>query len=66
MMTDSNSRRDARHCPVCGARGILPFDQPAAPDGSIENPTMICPVCEVEFLAVGMRWVGAFRPGRTT
>jgi hypothetical protein len=48
-MSDSDhAHRDARDCPQCGARGILPLDQEpcegAAP-GTIKNPVMPCPVC---------------------
>jgi hypothetical protein len=28
--------------------------------GTIENPVMICPVCQQEFRATGMRWLGAW------
>jgi len=55
-------RRDARCCPDCGARGILPLDQPHTPEGGIEDPIMICPICETEFRAVGATWLGAIRP----
>ncbi len=62
-MTDQRpERRDARCCPDCGARGILPLAQPRTRDGSINNPLMICPVCEVEFRADGARWLGVFPP----
>ena len=27
--------------------------------GSIENPVMICPVCEKEYRATGMTWIGS-------
>ncbi len=53
---------DARHCPRCGASGILPLAQPREPDGTIKNPLMICPVCDDAFRATGMTWLGAFRP----
>ena len=49
-------------CPDCGARGILPLAQQRTPDGGIQDPVMICPVCEVEFRAVGVKWLGAFGP----
>lgn len=63
-MTPSSSsrRRDARDCPHCGARGILPLHQEPdddAVDGKIENPVMICPNCQQEFRATGMTWMGA-------
>jgi len=60
MSTNDPARRDARHCPRCGAMGILPLDQPAEVNGEIEDPVMICPLCEEEFRATGMRWLGAF------
>ena len=60
MSTNDSARRDARHCPRCGAMGILPLGQPAGGHGQIEDPVMICPVCEEEFSATGMRWLGAF------
>ena len=59
-MSSKPRRRDARHCPRCGAMGILPLDQPTGDHGQIEDPLMICPVCEDEFRATGMEWVGAF------
>jgi hypothetical protein len=49
---------DARYCPVCGATGILPLDQPNE-DGTTADPVMLCPVCEKEFRADGMTWLGA-------
>jgi hypothetical protein len=55
--------RDARRCPQCGARGILPLHQDPGEDaipGTIENPVMICPVCDEEFRATGMTWMGAW------
>lgn len=60
MSTNDPRRRDARHRPRCGAMGILPLDQPAGDRGEIENPVMICPVCEEEFRATGVKWLGAF------
>jgi len=53
---------DARHCPRCGARGILPLDQPRGPNSKIEDPIMICPDCEEEFVATEWTWLGASRP----
>jgi len=32
----------------------------------IEDPMMICPVCEDEFSATGMRWLGAFDVAKLT
>jgi hypothetical protein len=55
-------RRDARGCPQCGVRGILPLHQEpgeGATPGTIENPVMICPVCDAEFRATGMTGMGA-------
>ena len=66
-MTDERpEHRDARCCPDCGARGILPLEQPHTPDGGIQDPVMICPVCETEFRAAGVTWLGAFRPPDAT
>jgi len=56
------TERSPRHCPHCGALGILPLDQPHDPDGGITDPIMLCPVCNEEFRAVGAKWLGAFRP----
>ncbi len=56
------AQRDARHCPRCGARGILPLDQTHGDHGEIVDPFMICPVCEEEFRAKGVTWLGAFSP----
>ena len=53
---------DARSCPKCGCRGILPLDQPRDERGRIKDPVMICPVCEDEFRATGVIWLGAFKP----
>jgi hypothetical protein len=53
MSTNDLPRRDARHCPRCGAMGILPLAQPT-------------PVCEEECRATGMRWLGAFDVGDMT
>ena len=41
MATTDPPRRDARHCPHCGARGILPLDQPKEPSGAIQDPVML-------------------------
>ena len=60
--TPISGGRDARQCPQCGAMGILPLDQEpgeGAASGTIENPVMICPVCDVEYRATGMTWLGA-------
>lgn len=56
-----SARRDTRHCPSCGACGILPLDQPHDDRDVIVNPVMICPVCDVEFRADGMKWLGSAR-----
>jgi len=53
---------DARHCPRCGTRGVLPLDQAHDPSGAIVDPTLLCPDCGNEFLAIGMTWLGAFKP----
>jgi hypothetical protein len=55
-------RRDSRHCPTCGAMAILPVDQPREANGAIQDPVMLCPMCEVEFTATGMRFVAARPP----
>ena len=58
----SSGRRDARDCPRCGVMGILPLHQEpgdGAVTGTIENPVMICPVCETEYRATGVTWMGA-------
>ena len=66
MSTNDPRRRDARHCPQCGAMGILRLDQPAGDHGEIQDPVMLCPRCEVEFTASGMRWLGACNVGDMT
>jgi hypothetical protein len=43
--------------------GILPLDQPSSERDQIQDPVMICPICEDEFRATGMRWLGAFDVG---
>jgi hypothetical protein len=58
----TTNRPSARHCPRCGAMGILPLDQPRGPTGAIKDPVMICPICADEFRATGAAWLGAFRP----
>jgi len=61
-VTDQRSERpDARCCPDCGARGILPLDQPHDMGGGITDPLMLCPTCEKEFCAVGFTF-GAVKP----
>jgi hypothetical protein len=50
--------------PTCGALGIVPLGQPREPNGAIQDPVMLCPVCEVEFRATGMRYLVARPPGR--
>jgi hypothetical protein len=62
MTTPDQPRRDPRHCPRCGARGILPLDQPKEPSGAIQDPVMLCPVCGDEFRATGIRRLGAAKP----
>ncbi len=57
----SSGRRDARECPECGAMGILPLHQEPGDGvvpGTIENPVMVCPVCETEYRATNMTWIG--------
>jgi ribosomal protein S27AE len=54
--------RDARRCPLCGGMGILALHQDPGEDavrGTIENPVLICPICDTEFRATGMTWMGA-------
>ena len=62
MATNDAAGQDARCCPKCGCRGILPLDQPHDERGRIKDPVMICPVCEDEFRATGVTWLGAFKP----
>src|SRR5579864_9541528 len=38
--------------------GILPLDQPSSEHGQIQDPVMICPICDDEFQAIGIRWRG--------
>jgi hypothetical protein len=52
-------RQDSRSCPGCGAMGILSLDQPREEGGRIVEPVMLCPVCDDEFTATGMTWMGA-------
>ena len=59
---ESGERIDARICPTCWMRGILPVAQPSTPDGRIEGPVMVCPRCDVEFHATGLTLLGAFWP----
>ena len=69
MSEYAHRRRDARDCPQCGARGILPLHQDRQDDalpGTIENPVMICPVCDEKFRATGMTWMGAVDVGDMT
>jgi hypothetical protein len=63
VATPESARPSTRHCPTCGALGILPLDQPRGEHGEIVDPIMLCPVCEVEYRATGVTWLGAF-PGR--
>jgi len=60
MDTHEPERRDALHCPRCGAKGILPLDQPPNEHGGIVDSVMICPKCNHEFRATGVTWLGAF------
>lgn len=62
MATTDAPRHDPRHCPRCGARGIVPMEQAKEPSGAIQDPVMLCPVCGDEFQAAGIRWLGASRP----
>jgi hypothetical protein len=42
----------------------LPLDQPQEPTGGINDPVMICPMCNDEYRATGMKWTGAYEvPG---
>jgi hypothetical protein len=38
-------------------------DQPHDDRGRIADPVMVCPVCQGEFRATGMEWLGAVRVG---
>lgn len=62
MAPTDEPRRDARHCPTCGALGILPLDQAREANDAIQVPVMLCSVCEVEFRATGMRYLVARPP----
>ncbi|HXX90481.1 MAG TPA: hypothetical protein VEI83_09695 [Acidimicrobiales bacterium] len=62
MASADGARLSPRHCPRCGALGILPLDQPHDRYGQIPNPRMICPYGHEDFVAHGMTWGGAFRP----
>lgn len=53
---------EARNCPRCGTRGILPLDQPSDGRGQIADPVMLCPSCQVEFQAEGTTCLGFVRP----
>ena len=53
---------DARHCPDCGALGILRLSQVNGSNDSIRSPRMLCPRCRKEFRAEGMTWVGPSGP----
>jgi phage terminase large subunit GpA-like protein len=66
MSTNDPTRRDARHCPRCGAMGILPLEQLSGDHGEIQDPVMICPGCNEEFRATGMRWLGVFNVAEMT
>ena len=59
-MADSEPRwNDTRRCPRCRAMGILSLAQPRDEGGRIAEPAMLCPVCDEEFMATGMTWMGA-------
>jgi hypothetical protein len=66
MATTDRPSGDPRNCPRCGARGILPLDQPREPSGAIPDPVMICPVCGDEFRAEGMTSLGFWNVGTMT
>jgi len=55
------TRSSPRHCPHCGALGILPLDQPHDERGRIVDPVMECPRCETEFRATRATWLGALQ-----
>jgi hypothetical protein len=57
MATNEPVRKDARHCPTCGTRGIMPLDQRRDRRGRIKNPRMLCPSCEEEFKAEGFTFM---------
>ena len=47
----------------------MPLHQDASEDavpGTIESPIMNCPVCESEYRATGMTWLGAVDVGDMT
>ena len=54
--------RDARHCPTCGAPGIVPLDQQREANSANQDPVMLCPVCCVEFRTSGMCCFAALPP----
>jgi hypothetical protein len=43
MPPTDEPRRDARHCPTCGAMGILPLDQRRDANGAHPGPTHAVP-----------------------
>jgi hypothetical protein len=59
-MVDGDTKQDdPRRCAQCGAVGILSLTQPRDEGGRIVEPAMLCPVCDEEFTATGMTWMGA-------
>jgi hypothetical protein len=62
MSSTNEPRRDARHCPTCGALGIVSLEQTREANGAIQDPTMLCPIRELEFRATGMRYLVARPP----
>jgi hypothetical protein len=60
----ANGQRDARCCPECGTRGIMPLDQPRDRRGRIRSPLMLCPQCEQEFVAEGFTYIAFPTKGR--
>jgi len=61
VSTNSPRRRDAPSLPPVWSHGDTPLDQPAGDGGEIQDPMMICPICEEEFRATGMTWLGSLR-----
>lgn len=58
MTEQQPASSDTRHCPSCGCRGILPLAQQREPGGVFQDPLLLCPVCEIEFVAAG--WKAGF------
>ena len=61
-MRPEGSPLDPRRCPTCGTRGIVPVDQPGHSLWSIDDPVMLCTVCQTGFRAQGMRFVAGRPP----